>query len=65
MSEIALYRKYRPAQWDEVQGQDHVIKVLKGAIENDKVAHAYLFTGRAEQARRPWRAFLRARLASL
>lgn len=45
MSEIALYRKYRPAQWDEVQGQDHVIKVLKGAIENDKVAHAYLFYG--------------------
>jgi len=45
MSEIALYRKYRPGQWDEVLGQEHIIEVLKGALLNDKVAHAYLFYG--------------------
>ena len=45
MSEIALYRKYRPADFKEVLGQDHVINVLKGALEADRIAHAYLFSG--------------------
>lgn len=41
----ALYRKYRPKQWDEVVGQDHVVTTLKNAITADRVAHAYLFAG--------------------
>jgi DNA polymerase-3 subunit gamma/tau len=41
----ALYRKYRPKQWDEVVGQDHVVQTLKNAITADRVAHAYLFAG--------------------
>ena len=41
----ALYRKYRPKNLDEVKGQDHITITLKNAIENNKVAHAYLFTG--------------------
>ena len=41
----ALYRKYRPKQWDEVVGQDHVVTTLKNAIAADRVAHAYLFAG--------------------
>jgi DNA polymerase III subunit gamma/tau len=41
----ALYRKYRPKQWDEVVGQNHVVTTLKNAIAADRVAHAYLFAG--------------------
>ena len=41
----ALYRKYRPKNWDEVVGQDHVVTTLKNAIAADRVAHAYLFAG--------------------
>src|SRR5512134_1985148 len=41
----ALYRKYRPKEWDEVIGQDHVVQTLRNAIAADRVAHAYLFAG--------------------
>ena len=41
----ALYRKYRPKEWDEVMGQDHVVTTLRNAISADRVAHAYLFAG--------------------
>lgn len=41
----ALYRKYRPQNLNEVVGQEIVIKTLKNAIENNKISHAYLFTG--------------------
>jgi DNA polymerase-3 subunit gamma/tau len=42
---IALYRKYRPKNFTEVLGQDHIVKVLTGAIEEGNIAHAYLFAG--------------------
>jgi len=45
MSEIALYRKYRPEKFKDVIGQDHVVSVLEGAIKEGKTAHAYLFSG--------------------
>ncbi len=45
MSELALYRKYRPQNFDELIGQDDIVKTLKGAIEKGQVSHAYLFTG--------------------
>ncbi len=41
----ALYRKYRPQRFDEVIGQDHVTETLAREVVEDKVAHAYLFTG--------------------
>jgi DNA polymerase III subunit gamma/tau len=41
----ALYRKYRPQEWEAVVGQDHVVTTLKNAIAADRVAHAYLFAG--------------------
>lgn len=41
----ALYRKYRPKEWDEVLGQDHIVTTLKNAIAADRVGHAYLFAG--------------------
>ena len=45
MSHEVLYRKYRPGNFDEVIGQDSVVKALQGAIKNKAVAHAYLFAG--------------------
>lgn len=42
---LALYRKYRPQTFDEVIGQDHIIKTLANQIKNDKIGHAYLFCG--------------------
>ena len=45
MSYTALYRKYRPATFDEVKGQDHVVVTLRNQIASDRIAHAYLFTG--------------------
>ncbi len=44
MSE-ALYRKYRPATFADVVGQEHVVKALEKALKEGKVAHAYLLTG--------------------
>ena len=40
-----LYRAYRPQTFDEVRGQEHIVKVLEAAIKNKKTAHAYLFVG--------------------
>ena len=42
---LALYRKYRPRTFDEVVGQDHIVKTLVNQIKLDKISHAYLFTG--------------------
>lgn len=40
-----LYRKYRPTNFDEVIGQKVIVQTLKNAIDNNKLSHAYLFTG--------------------
>jgi len=45
MSDITLYRKYRPRTFDDVVGQDNVVAALKGAVENNTFSHAYLFSG--------------------
>lgn len=45
MAYKALYRKYRPTTFEEVVGQDYIIKTLKHAIKQNKIAHAYLFCG--------------------
>ncbi len=45
MSYKALYRTYRPSTFDEVAGQEHIIRTLKNALANKKIAHAYLFAG--------------------
>ena len=41
----ALYRKYRPATFDEVLGQEHVVQALRAEVAQGTVAHAYLFSG--------------------
>jgi DNA polymerase III subunit gamma/tau len=45
MSNQVLYRKYRPQTFKEVLGQDHIKQTLMNAINNGRIAHAYLFTG--------------------
>lgn len=45
MSYLALYRKYRPIDFDDVYGQKEVVTVIKNAINCNKVSHAYLFCG--------------------
>lgn len=45
MAYKSLYRKYRPSNFEDVCGQQFIIKTLNNAIENNKVSHAYLFTG--------------------
>lgn len=45
MSYLALYRKYRPIDFDSVYGQEEVVTVIKNAISINKISHAYLFCG--------------------
>lgn len=45
MSYKALYRTYRPSTFEEVYGQQHIVKTLSNAIKENKIAHAYLFCG--------------------
>ena len=45
MSYTALYRKFRPAQFEDVKGQEHIITTLKNQIRANRVGHAYLFCG--------------------
>ncbi len=40
-----LYRKYRPTSFDEIVGQKYTIEMLKNAVKNDRISHAYIFTG--------------------
>ena len=40
-----LYRKYRPKKFSDVYGQDHIISTLKNEIKENRISHAYLFTG--------------------
>ena len=41
----ALYRKYRPQTFNDIVGQNHIVSVLKNAIDKDQISHAYLFYG--------------------
>ncbi len=45
MAYKALYRKWRPMTFDDVIGQEHIVKTLKNEISENRIAHAYLFTG--------------------
>ncbi len=45
MAYLALYRKYRPSTFDGLIGQEHIVKTLINQIQNDRLGHAYLFTG--------------------
>ncbi len=45
MNSSVLYRKYRPAEWEDVIGQEHIVDSLNNSIKSERIAHAYLFSG--------------------
>ncbi|MEZ3426644.1 MAG: DNA polymerase III subunit gamma/tau [Lachnospiraceae bacterium] len=45
MSYTALYRKFRPDNFEDVKGQEHIVTTLKNQIKAERIGHAYLFTG--------------------
>ena len=45
MSYTALYRKFRPSEFGDVKGQDHIITTLQNQIKANRIGHAYLFCG--------------------
>jgi DNA polymerase-3 subunit gamma/tau len=45
LASASLYRRHRPRTFDDVVGQEHVVRTLRNAIEQDRVHHAYLFVG--------------------
>ncbi len=45
MAYVALYRKYRPIDFNSMVGQEHIVKILKNQIETGKISHAYIFSG--------------------
>lgn len=45
MSYTALYRKFRPASFEDVKGQEHIVTTLKNQIKAERIGHAYLFCG--------------------
>ena len=45
MSYMALYRKWRPDEFQEVKGQEAIVQTLKNQILHDRIGHAYLFCG--------------------
>ena len=45
MAYIALYRKWRPQNFDEVVEQESVVQILRNSVIQDRIAHAYLFCG--------------------
>jgi DNA polymerase-3 subunit gamma/tau len=42
---VSLYRRFRPGRFSELVGQDHVVRALRSAVRDDRVSHAYLFSG--------------------
>lgn len=45
MSYMALYRKFRPTEFNDVKGQEHIVTTLKNQIKAERIGHAYLFCG--------------------
>ena len=45
MAYISLYRKYRPKKFEDVVGQEMIVKILRNSIKENKIAHAYIFAG--------------------
>ena len=58
MSYTALYRKFRPQEFEDVKGQEHIVTTLKNQIKADRIGHAYLFCGTRGSERRQLQRFL-------
>ena len=58
MSYTALYRKFRPAEFEDVKGQDHIVTTLKNQIRAERIGHAYLFCEQEVPERQQWQKYL-------
>ena len=54
MTYQSLYRKYRPTQFEDVIGQETIVKSLENSITKNKISHAYLFTGPEVPEKQRW-----------
>lgn len=52
MSYTALYRKFRPDNFSDVKGQEHIVTTLKNQLKAERIGHAYLFCGSRGLAKR-------------
>jgi len=59
MHDLALYRKYRPKNFKEVMGQDHIVKVLESSVETNKVSMLIFLSVLVARAKLPLREYLR------
>ena len=53
-----IARRWRPKQFSELVGQDHIVRTLGNAIKQNRIAHAYLFVGREVQEKQPLLGYL-------
>lgn len=60
MSYTALYRKFRPQEFEDVKGQEHIVTTLKNQIKADRIGHAYLFCGTRGMERRQLQRFCKS-----
>lgn len=58
MAYLSLYRKWRPSTFKEIIGQKHISIPILRAFEQNRLAHAYLFSGPVAQERQVWHEFL-------
>ena len=58
MSYTALYRKFRPQEFEDVKGQDHIVTTLKNQIKADRIGQAYYFAEQEEPVKRRSQKFL-------
>ena len=58
MGYMALYRKWRPSDFDEVKGQDAIVQTLRNQIIYNRIGHAYLFSAPGVLVKLPLRSFL-------
>ena len=65
MAYQALYRRLRPQKFEDVVGQNHIIKTLQNQIENGRINHAYLFCGTREKKKPPPQKYLQEQLTVL
>ena len=49
MGYMALYRKFRPGEFEDVKGQDAIVTTIENQIRTDRIGHAYLFCGTRER----------------
>ena len=64
MSYTALYRKFRPDNFDDVKGQDHIVTTLTNQIKANRIGHAICFAEQGEPEKQQWQRFWQRQLTA-